>query len=242
MQHLRIPRRFNGPPRSANGGWTAGALAESLPERGLGVPVTVALRQPPPLDTPLPLTPSHTGVVASHLGRPVAEAKYAETDPPPTARVPTLVAAAAEARYAGLRHHPFPTCFACGTARRPGDGLRIFPGQVDPADLIDPPATAERVVAATWSPFESTVPITWAALDCSGGWASHIAERPMVLGTMTARIHRLPTTAERYVVVGELHGSNGRKTLTGSTLYDSVGDIVATAQHIWIAIDPQEFS
>ncbi len=64
----------------------------------------------------------------------------------------------------------------------------------------------------------------------------------MVLGTMTARIHRLPTTAERYVVVGAVRGTEGRKALTAATLYDPVGEVVATAEHIWITVDPKGFA
>ena len=32
------------------------------------------------------------------------------------------------------------------------------------------------------------MPLVWAALDCPGGWSAGIAGRPMVLGTMTARV------------------------------------------------------
>lgn len=234
QQHLRVPRRFNGPPRSGNGGWTAGALAALLPGADLGTSVTVALRMPPPLDVPMPLAATANGVLATHQGRTVAEASYADRAPEPVPAVPVREAALAEGRYHGHQHHPFPTCFACGPARRPGDGLRIFPGPVSEDD--------RHRVAATWTPFESTVPITWAALDCAGGWSSDLEERPLVLGTITVLIERLPTTAERYVVVAEERGTEGRKTRTASTLYDPVGEVVASAEHVWIAIDPKEFS
>ena len=49
MTTIVIPRRFNGPPSSANGGYAAGALAEAA---GLE-DVTVQIRRPPPLETPL---------------------------------------------------------------------------------------------------------------------------------------------------------------------------------------------
>ncbi|UMG93737.1 hypothetical protein [Nocardioides sp. TF02-7] len=242
---LSVPRRFNGPPRSGNGGWTAGALAQTLPGAGLGGPVTVTLRQPPPLDVPMPLTETANGAVAHHDGRPVAEAALADLDPVPVPGVPMTEAAAAEERYAGHHRHPFPTCFACGPQRRPGDGLRIFPGRVMSADDSGGSRPAEEgdpLVAATWTPYEVGVPITWAALDCVGGWASDIDERPMVLGRMTARIHRLPTTAERYVVVGTVRGVEGRKTFTASTLYDPAGRVTAAAEHVWVAVDPKAFA
>jgi hypothetical protein len=238
MPDLRIPRRFNGPRSSGNGGWSAGALAATLPDAGMGRSVTVTLRMPPPLDVPLPLTVTEDGMLASYQGRTVAQASYADRVPEPVPPVPVREAALAEARYKGHKHHPFPTCFACGTHRRPGDGLRIFPGPVGFATS----STTGADVAATWTPFESSVPITWAALDCPGGWASDLEERPVVLGTITVRIERLPTTAERYVVVGAQRRVEGRKTYTAATLYDPVGEVVATAEHIWIAIDPEEFA
>jgi len=245
---LTVPRRFNGPPRSGNGGWTAGALAQTLPGGHRGTPITVALRLPPPLDTPMPLTETGTGSVATHDGRVVAEARFAEVEPAPVLAVPVTEAAAAEGRYPGRHRHPFPTCYACGPRRAPGDGLRIFPGPVangahrPASDPHQPGDERPAGVAATWTPYETSVPNTWAALDCIGGWATDIDERPMVLGTITLRIHRLPTTAERYVVVGADLGTEGRKTRTAASMYDPVGEVVATAEHVWIQVDPRSFN
>ncbi len=88
------------------------------------------------------------------------------------------------ASYPGLRSHPFPGCFACGTDRAEGDGLRIFPGPV--------PGRADTV-ASLWVPHTSLavrgdvvdrgvervgVPTTWAALDCVGGWSEDLEGRP----------------------------------------------------------------
>ena len=63
----------------------------------------------------------------------------------------------------------------------------------------------------------------------------------MVLGRMTARIDTLPVIGEEHVVVGAKRGQEGRKTFTASTLYDADGRVVATAEHIWIAVDPEVF-
>jgi len=230
---LLVPHRFNGPPRSGNGGWTCGALAATLPAQGIGTAVTVTLRQPPPLDVPMPVVPTAAGATLSHDGAPVAEAVYAEERPVPVAPVPAATAASAEAAYAGLRRHPFPTCFVCGPERHPGDGLRIFAGPV--AGPEDPR------VAATWTPHESAVPVTWAALDCPGGWSSDLEGRPSVLGRMTAELRSLPRTSERYVVVGELRGIEGRRTFTAATLYGPGEEVVATAEHVWFTIDPEDF-
>ncbi|UUW91857.1 hypothetical protein [Pimelobacter simplex] len=237
MTHLPpliVPHRFNGPPRSGNGGWTAGALAATLPAQALGTAVTVTLRQPPPLDVPLPVEPTAAGVLVTHDGQTVAEAVYAESSPVPVAPVSASVAAEAEGRFIGHRTHLFPGCFVCGPDRRVGDGLRIFAGHLAGTERTD---ADDSRVAATWTPYESAVPIAWAALDCPGGWASDLEARPSVLGRMTAEVRSVPRTSERYVVVGELRGIDGRRTYTAATIYGPGDVVVATAEHVWITID-----
>ncbi len=247
MTTLLVPSRFCGPPSSGNGGWTAGALASLVhPGTGPWPPIQVTLRMPPPLDTPLDVVEADGHHVAAYAGGVVAEGHETAEPPTPCSRVDAETARAAEASYAGHRSHPFPTCFACGTAR--DDGLRIFPGLVarDPAR-----------VAATWTPDESvrcdyheltderpraSLAVTWAALDCTGGWAGDLEERLMVLGRMTAQVHRLPVIGEEHVVVGEARGREGRKSFTASTVFDATGGVVGQAQHTWIAVNPEDFS
>jgi hypothetical protein len=254
---LVVPHRFRGPARSGNGGWTAGSLAERLDPvavAGSGCEaVEVTLRRPPPLDTEL------TVLVEERDGRParatlrdgdetVAEASCTDRALAPLEVVEPAVAEAAMTDYAGHRSHPFPECFACGPARAPGDGLRIFPGPVtgradtvasvwvphpslaESGDVVD--AGVERVGVAT----------TWAALDCVGGWSEDLEGRPCVLGRMTARVDALPVVGEQHVVVGHRLAVDGRKTFTASTLYDSDGRVVATAEHVWVAVDPSAFA
>jgi len=142
--------------------------------------------------------------------------------------------------------HPFPECFTCGTARAEGDGLRIFPGRIT-GDLV----------AATWTPHKSVAedfhtyaapeprasyPVTWAALDCPGGWAYIAHGRPAVLGRMTARVDALPRIGVEHVVVGRWLDKQGRKVFTASTLYDDTGQAIATAEHVWIEVDPTTFN
>lgn len=258
MSELIVPRRFCGPPTTGNGGWTAGALAtlaghttndhvEPWPA------VRVSLRRPPPLDTAMPVSLQDGVTVAMHGDEVVATAENAEAADGDVAIVePVSVdeARAAEATYSGLTFHPFPTCFSCGVDRAPGDGLRIFPGRVSDQD------GATRT-AATWTPHESvaedyhgyadaarraSLPVTWAALDCVGGWAGDLEERLMVLGRMTAQVDALPIVGEQHVVVGLARGREGRKTWTASTIYDPDGRVVARAEHTWVAVDPTAFA
>ena len=256
MNDLLVPTRFRGPASSGNGGWTAGALAalvdHDCPDnRNDQWPaITVTLRMPPPLDEPMPVSET-AGLTVAMLGdSPVAEAALAGSDPADVEPVGAGEARAATASYAGLAAHPFPTCFSCGTGREEGDGLRIFPGRVDDVD-------GHARVAAPWTPHPSvaedfhtyvdgetraSLAVTWAALDCVGGWAGDLAERLMVLGRMTARIDALPVIGEEHVVVGQGLRTEGRKTFTASTLYDADGRVVATAEHTWFAVDPADFA
>jgi len=222
MVSLVVPHRFRGPARSGNGGWTAGSYAELLAPGT----VEVTLKQPPPLDTPIDVTVAD-GTASSDI----ADARLVERQLVTVPSMPADVARAAEASYAGLRSHPFPTCFSCGTARE--DGLRIFPGLV---------RSAERLVAATWTPTEVTVPITWAAMDCIGGWSTPLDERAMVLGRIAVSIDRLPEAGVEHVVTGQWLDSQGRKSFTAATLYDVSGRAIARAEHVWIAVDPAVFN
>ena len=256
---LTIPHRFCGPPHSGNGGWTGGALAAHLGEPQAG-PVRVMLRKPPPLDVALAVTlETDGGVTTASATRGdvlVAAAAPAEAGVGQVDHVSLEQARAAETRFAGHTSHPFDTCFSCGTAREPGDGLRIFPGRVDDD------AEGRVRVAATWTPDpgpvdgptdpardgsgetpdEASLPIAWAALDCVGGWAGDLTERLMVLGSMTVHVHALPRVGEEHVLVGGARGTEGRRTFTASTLYDATGRALASAEHVWFAVDPKDFA
>ncbi|WP_435747455.1 hypothetical protein [Nocardioides sp. SYSU DS0663] len=235
MATLTIPSRFCGPPGSANGGWSAGALAALLSPRTAAEAVEaveVRLRRPPPLERSMPVEERDGWTVATDEGEVVLQARPAATGPDPLAAVPLEEARAAEAAYAGHRAHPFPGCFSCGTGREPGDGLRIFPGPAGPGR-----------VAATWTPGpdDATAPVAWAALDCAGAWAAGVDERPMVLGSMTARLWRLPEPGAPHVVVGAHRRTDGRRQHTATTLH--VRDqLVGASEQVWFTVDPADFA
>ena len=236
MTTLVIPARYNGPPSSANGGWSAGSLATLLDGAAC---VTVRLRRPPPLETRLDVTVTDGSATAAlpDGGGVVLEATATEAaEHPGLAAVPRVgegEAAAAASAYRGARDHPFPTCFTCGPERPPGDGLHLTPGI-----LPDRPTDT----ACVWTPVApADVPTVWAALDCPGGWSVDLAGRPMVLGTMTAVVHRIPDVGERCVVMGRQLDHVGRKAHTTTTLW-SGDDVLAQATATWIAVDPAVFS
>lgn len=237
---VRVPARFKGPPGSGNGGWSAGLLAELVGAQADPVDhhgdavVTVQLRRPPPLDTGLLVrTDGDWTLALDPDGETVMRARLGDPEPEPVPPVDVATAHAAEAAYPGLREHPFATCFSCGTAREPGDGLRIFPGPVDPVQ------GAARV-AATWTPpaseREPDLATTWAAVDCAGAWALDIGARLLVLGQVTTRVHRRPRAGVTHVVVGQAGPVEGRKHHARTSLFDDDGLVACTAQ-VWFAVD-----
>jgi hypothetical protein len=235
---LTIARRFNGPPQSGNGGYVAGVLAgRFLDEIGPtpGAKVQVTLRKPPPLEKPLTLRqPAETEVLRLSDGLTVvAEAELVEAAGELVEPVPYDEAVAASKDYAGFVGHPFPTCFVCGPEHP--TGLHVFPGPV--------PGRRD-VVAAPWTPAEDTVgpEFVWAALDCPGGWsAGDLEGRPVVLGRMSVEVlndGEPPRAGESHVVLGRHLRTEGRKTFTLSALYGPSGEPIASAEAVWIAIDP----
>src|SRR5674476_404940 len=144
-----VPSRFRGPPASGNGGWTSGHLAQLVDGALDGDAVTVRLRTPPPLDTEMAISWGDDGTVEVWDGEVLVAQAFAAESLDPT-EVPTPVthaqALAAGPAYEGLRSHPFPTCFVCGTGRDPSDGLCLHTGLL---------AGHSTLRAAAWTPRES---------------------------------------------------------------------------------------
>ncbi|QSB15709.1 hypothetical protein JQS43_05055 [Natronosporangium hydrolyticum] len=225
-----IGRRFNGPPDSGNGGYTAGLIAAEVPVEAGMVP-QVTLRRPPPLETELRLRPGTPTLAVLAGDDLIAEATPVAPADPTTAPAPVSwddAQAAADA-YPGFAHHPFPTCYVCGPRRPEHDGLNIFPGRL-----------ADGRTAATWRvPPAGVDPVTvWAALDCPGGWAVLSPARPYVLGRIAAQITRLPTPGEQCVVTGATREQVGRKAQVRTALYGAGPGqpLLAHAAATWIAL------
>jgi hypothetical protein len=215
-----IKSRFNGPPGTGNGGYSAGLFAAAYRRRPSGA-LEVTLRRPPPLDVPLTV---QEGRVSDGVGEVVAEIREIE---PFTALVPPVPMVAAERAahaYPGFTDHPFPTCYVCGPQRT--DGLRIFPG----------PTADGRMAAPFVVPSDVDVPTVWASLDCPGGWSIIAPGRPYVMGRMAAVVSAVPEPGDKCVVVGATVETSGRKAVVNSTLYGPSGEPLAYARATWIAI------
>jgi hypothetical protein len=227
---LIIEPRFNGPPDSANGGYTCGLLAQALP----GI-VEVTLRQPPPLGKPLVVVRADGSATLSDGDQVIAEVRRIEplelTPPPaPTASE----ASACASRYVGFQSHNYPTCFVCGPQRAVGDGLRIFPG----------PCDGHGHVACTWTPDATLcdasgfagVPLVWAALDCPGYFGAAEPGEPAVLGRMAVDLRQAPRVGDTCIIAGWSLGREGRKIHAATALYAEDGRLHAIAKQTWIKL------
>ncbi|WP_300605013.1 hypothetical protein, partial [Trebonia sp.] len=199
---LTIPSRFCGPPGAGNGGYVCGRIAAYLDGQ-----VTVTLRRPAPLATPMTVERGgDSSVRLRHGGTLIAEAASSPGGPAP--QMPGPVSMAEACRAAGRARYyadpVFPACFVCGTGRQPGDGLRIFPG----------PVTGRPLWAAPWTPDPSVTgvggrvrpEVVWAALDCPSGIAAAEAaglaqDTAILLGRMTASLAVLPAPGGQCLVI-----------------------------------------
>lgn len=230
---LTIPARFNGPPDSANGGYTCGLVA------GLaGAEVaSVSLRAPPPLERPLEVAGDGARVELRDGDVVVAEGAPDELLlAVPDAVTPGEAAAASEAgRERWTIGHPFPTCIVCGPERAPGDGMCVFPGPL-----------RDGLFAAEWTPHESLgdgsgrvrPECVWAALDCptSAPVANFAVGPPVVLARLTARLGCGVRLGEQHALVSWPLGLDGRKRHAACALFDSEGRLLCASRALWIEL------
>ena len=234
---LVVAPHFCGPPGSGNGGYVCGRIAAYADG-----PVTVTLRRPPPLATPMAVERGGDGAVrVRHGGTLIAEAVSSPGGP--ALEIPGPVSLAAARAVAGRARYyadpVFPGCFVCGTGRGPGDGLRIFPG----------PLAGRPLWAAPWTPDSSVTDadgrvrpeVVWAALDCPSGIAAAEAaslapDTAILLGRMTANLAVLPAAGDQCRVIAWPGGRDGRKLTAGSALLGPGGELLAAALAVWLTV------
>jgi hypothetical protein len=234
---LIVSSRFCGPPGTGNGGYVCGRIAAYTDG-----PVTVTLRQPPPLATPMAAEPDGNGSVRILLGHTLI-AEAAPTPHGAPLRTPGTVslaeARAVEGRASYFQDPFFPACFSCGVSRQPGDGLRIFPG----------PVSGGALWAAPWAPDPSVTgasgtvlpEVVWAALDCPSGIAAAEAAgvgrgTVILLGQMTASVAALPAAGDQCRLIAWLARRDGRKFTAGSALLGPGGEVLAAARTLWLTV------
>lgn len=226
--HVTIASRFCGPPRSGNGGYCAGIAAQ-----GTSGTVEATLRRPPPLDQTLLLEQGDEAVLRDGEDVLIEVRPSALSLDAPEA--PSFDAATAMSRrFGAFASHPFPTCFVCGPARAPGDGLRIFPGGAAEGDLVGAPWVPDHSLAGGCEHVRPE--FLWAALDCPGYFAVARGGEKAVLGRMVAEVDAAVAPGERCVVVGWPVSRSGRKLQAGTALYDGAGRLRGRSLQTWITI------
>ena len=232
---LSIAARHNGPPGSANGGYTCGLLAQQVDAEV----VEVTLRSPPPLEQPLEPVADGARIELRDGETLIAEARPAELllDVPEPVPMEEIERAERDGYERWAADHPFPTCFVCGPARDPGDGLRVFPVAL---------RGREGLFGARWIPDESLAAAdgsvrpeyVWAALDCpTSAPVANFGEGPaMVLGRMTARLGCSVQLGEPHSIVSWPLRHDGRKREAAAALYDSSGRFLCASKALWIEL------
>jgi hypothetical protein len=223
---LTIPARFNGPPGSANGGYTCGLVAGLVDSEV----VRASLRSPPPLDTPLEVVRDGKRVELRDGETLVAEGIAAELllDVPDAVPREEVAAAVERGRERWAAGHPFPTCFVCGP-NRGEDGLGIAPAALPGRN---------GMFGASWTPSDGRPELVWAALDCptSAPVANFGEGPPMVLADLTARIGCAVRAGEPHTILSWPLDEDGRKHWAAAALYDSDGTFVCGSKALWIEL------
>lgn len=216
--------RFNGPPGSGQGGWSAGLLADVVG----GAAVEVSLLRPPPLGRPLRVAGGEAldgDDVVLRAQRVAAVA--VEPRPPVAADLARATTSPWDER------HPFPTCFACGPERAEGDGLRLFAGR----------ARDDGTYAVAWTPdpaFGDPVPrpLLWAAMDCptAAPLVDPPPRRPLVLARLAVQQHAPVRAGAEHVVGAWTVAVDGRKRRAAAALWAAGGELLAVASALWIEL------
>jgi hypothetical protein len=235
MASVVIPRRYNGPPDSGNGGYSCGVLAGLVDAPA----VEVTLRAPPPLERELRVEERDGALVALDGETVVAEARPTELELGTPEPVPMAAAIEADAgsSYRDAEGHWFDTCFVCGPSRAEGDGLRMFPGLlpdgVHHATRFRPDASLADAAGLVRGE------VVWAALDCptSAPIADWDDRRPpSVLARLAARIDAPLHAGREYLVLSWPLGEDGRKRTAAAALYDEGGTPLAVSRALWIEL------
>ena len=228
---VEVHRRFRGPPTSGNGGYVAGLVAEWIDG-----PAQVDLLAPIPLEVPLHRRRDDAEVMLFDAtsnyarGRPLDEPlSFAIPGPPTEAELE-----AAAMSFPGPSGHPIPGCFVCGTERKPGDGLCIYPGESPHRD----------VAVAEWTPDEEFADehghveerYLWAALDCPS-YFGVCEPRPLaLLARLSADIRRPVSPGERLTITGWELSREGRKHWAATVIHDQAGEVAALAKALWVEV------
>ena len=222
---VMVEGRFNGPPGRGHGGVTAGRCAAAAGERS----AVVRLHAPIPLDTPL--VPFHRPDDVTEFW--AADQRVTSVTPMPLpldvadfAPVADDLVQWAELAWLDDRggRHPFPTCFACGSARPDGLGLR--PGLV----------AGQGVYVTRWVPRSADDELVWAALDCGSAGPAVRASDPStapITGEIAVDVRAAVVPGVPYLVQSRVRREDGRKQVVEAAVTDLAGAPAAVGVVTW---------
>ena len=230
---LTINPRFQGVPGIALGGYAAGLLAADW------ACAEASFRRPIPLAQPLGREES--GVeerVLRDARGPMTIVRPAQLDLEPPVTVSLEESRRASRGFLGHHRHPCPGCFACGTARTPGDGLRLFAG----------PVPDSQVLACEWTPGPELAspdgsvqpPYVWSALDCPGIWSLINSEprgspdRVVSSRLVVRRVAPVPAFRPSVVVAWTVDG-RGPNRVAAAAILSADGRVLAIGRHTLVA-------
>lgn len=228
---------FQGPTGSGQGGWSSYRFAEAI-----GQPVTVAIRRPIPLDTPMRVVdapgPAWHLIDPAEPGQPVLIATRLDEEFASTEPVSIEAAAEAKTRFPhGADDHPVPFCYSCGTMH---DAMGVQAG-----------ALADGRYASTWAVPEWAVNengavdlgTLWSAIDCTQAFyvGNAGSRRTSLTVQLAVEVLAAPQPGQTYAIVG-WHGTypdewDGRKRGAGGAAFDASGRCIARSSSFWLSID-----
>lgn len=218
------------------GGYTCHRFAEAI-----GEPVSIALRNPIPLEVDLDVVRHDDRwrlVDPADPERVIMEATRWHGDYAATTPVSVDQASAArEAFPMTAEDHPAPHCLSCGLGER---SLRVHAGPLGDGRWATPVRIPE------WSLVDGQVDysLLWMAMDCSCGWyiSNSSTERRQAVTVQFAVDTFAPIEPETDYALVSWHGDyepgwDGRKRGAAAALFDGAGKRVASSRSFWVATD-----
>ena len=226
-----IARRFNGPPGSGHGGYSAGCAGVLLDAPGGARSRCGGRRRS---ETPLAVRAAATAA---------SRCSTATTSWPRRAPAELAVDGAAAGRRS-TRRPPRPSASpgstttrsrpasAAGRERDPADALCLFTGPVGDGRFAvpwTPPA---------WAGGDVVEPVlAWAALDCPSSAPVHgTISAPVVLGRLTVALEGPIEVGAPHVIQSWLERSDGRKRHTAVAIFDRDGERRAAGRAVWVEL------
>lgn len=236
-----LSQRFCGPPKTGNGGFTAGILVEAAGTET----AEIRLLSPTPVETSIIIESEKglRGVIYDDTKKVLATLKSIADEDFPDYKLPKVPdldeAKKVSALYPGFTTHPFPTCFVCGPKREVNDGMRIFVGPA--SEQIG----FENLMAGHWLPNESVATqngfvrdaAIWGALDCPGGFSA-VLDKPqlIVLSKIRGKIIERPITGENYIIMSWRLQKLTRAFKVMTAIFESDSKrLFAIAEALWLS-------